>query len=137
MRAGTDRPGVFGQQGAYVEAALALKKIAYGGVDRKFGTWPPSRARSPAYIYYITTWRICQVCGAKKIAQKFINPGDRKIKKNKWDFFPLILDFKKFNLIKIKTKLFHNFHFFFVSFLTEKISNSPFGFIFRIWNNVF
>lgn len=54
------RGGFFGKIGRIWKAARSLRKIAYGGTDRKFGTWPPSRARS-TYYYYTTPGRTCQV----------------------------------------------------------------------------
>ena len=63
----TDRGGgVSGKLVAYGRAALSTEKIAYGGTDRKFGTWPPSRARS-TYYYYTTPGRTCQVFFKRKI----------------------------------------------------------------------
>ena len=62
----TDREGgVSGKLVAYGRAALSTEKIAYGGTDRKFGTWPPSRARS-TYYYYTTPGRTCQVFFERK-----------------------------------------------------------------------
>ena len=63
----TDREGgVSGKLVAYGRAALSTEKIAYGGTDRKFGTWPSSRARS-TYYYYTTPGRTCQVFFRTKI----------------------------------------------------------------------
>lgn len=58
--------GFYGKLNAYGRAALSTEKIAYGGTDRKFGTWPPSRARS-TYYYYTTPGRTCQVFFERKI----------------------------------------------------------------------
>jgi hypothetical protein len=58
--------GVSGKTGAYGRAALSTEKIAYGVTDRKFGTWPSSRARS-TYYYYTTPGRTCQVFFQTKI----------------------------------------------------------------------
>lgn len=60
------RGGVSGKLVAYGRAALSTEKIAYGGTDRKFGTWPSSRARS-TYYYYTTPGRTCQVFFQTKI----------------------------------------------------------------------
>ena len=68
----TDRPPVFRKLVAYGRAALSTEKIAYGGTDRKFGTWPSSRARS-TYYYYTTTGRTCQVFFEIKIKKN--DPG--------------------------------------------------------------
>ena len=63
----TDREGgVSGKLVAYGRAAFSTEKIAYGGTDRKFGTWPSSRARS-TYYYYTTPGRTCQVFFETKI----------------------------------------------------------------------
>ena len=43
------------------------QNFAIWGTDRKFGTWPPSRARSIPYIYYTTPGRTCQVLFCTKI----------------------------------------------------------------------
>lgn len=56
----TDRAPVFRKLVAYGRVAFSTEKIAYGGTDRKFGTWPSSRARS-TYYYYTTPGRTCQV----------------------------------------------------------------------------
>lgn len=61
--------GVSGKSVAYGRAALSTEKIAYGGTDRKFGTWPSSRARS-TYYYYTTPGRTCQVFFDGKIKKK-------------------------------------------------------------------
>lgn len=58
--------GVFGKIGRIWKLARSRRKIAYGGTDRKFGTWPPSRARS-TYYYYTTPGRTCQVFFQTKI----------------------------------------------------------------------
>lgn len=42
------------------------QNFAIWGTDRKFGTWPPSRARS-TYYYYTTPGRTCQVFFRTKI----------------------------------------------------------------------
>ena len=72
----TDRHRVFGKYGRAQKVARSIQKIAYGGTDRKFGTWPSSRARS-TYYYYTTTGRTCQVffeIKIKKITRAFL-PG--------------------------------------------------------------
>lgn len=58
--------GFYGKLNAYGRVAFSTEKIAYGGTDRKFGTWPPSRARS-TYYYYTTSGRTCQVFFERKI----------------------------------------------------------------------
>ena len=47
-------------------SSLSIEKFAIWGTDRKFGTWPPSRARS-SYYYYTTPGRTCQVFFQTKI----------------------------------------------------------------------
>jgi hypothetical protein len=42
------------------------QNFAIWGTDRKFGTWPPTRARS-TYYYYTTPGRTCQVFFRTKI----------------------------------------------------------------------
>jgi len=72
--------GFYGKLNAYGRAALSTEKIAYGGTDRKFGTWPPSRARS-TYYYYTMPGRTCQVFFETKIKNpRFLHLGRRGIK---------------------------------------------------------
>ena len=60
----TDR--VFGSRGRDMKIHFCPQNFAIWGTDRKFGTWPPSRARS-TYYYYTTPGRTCQVFFRTKI----------------------------------------------------------------------
>ena len=60
----TDR--VFGNRGRDMKIHFCPQNFAIWGTDRKFGTWPPSRARS-TYYYYTTPGRTCQVLFCTKI----------------------------------------------------------------------
>ena len=60
----TDR--VFGNRGRDMKIHFCPQNFAIWGTDRKFGTWPPSRARS-TYYYYTTPGRTCQVFFQTKI----------------------------------------------------------------------
>ena len=61
----TDR--VFGNRGRDMKIHFCPQNFAIWGTDRKFGTWPPSRARSIPYYYYTTPGRTCQVFFQTKI----------------------------------------------------------------------
>lgn len=60
----TDR--VFGSRGRDMKIHFCPQNFAIWGTDRKFGTWPSSRARS-TYYYYTTPGRTCQVFFETKI----------------------------------------------------------------------
>jgi hypothetical protein len=60
----TDR--VFGNRGRDMKIHFCPQNFAIWGTDRKFGTWPSSRARS-TYYYYTTPGRTCQVFFRTKI----------------------------------------------------------------------
>ena len=60
----TDR--VFGNRGRDMKIHFCPQNFAIWGTDRKFGTWPPSRARS-TYYYYTTPGRTFQVFFKRKI----------------------------------------------------------------------
>lgn len=57
--------GFYGKLNAYESGPAFNRKIAICSTDRKFGTWPPSRARS-IYYYYTTPGRTCQVFFERK-----------------------------------------------------------------------
>ena len=54
------RGGVSGKTGRIWKGHFFPQNFAIWGTDRKFGTWPSSRARS-TYYYYTTPGRTCQV----------------------------------------------------------------------------
>ena len=58
--------GLSGKTGRIWKGHFFPQNFAIWGTDRKFGTWPPSRARS-TYYYYTTPGRTCQVFFERKI----------------------------------------------------------------------
>lgn len=54
-----------GKTGRIWKGHFCPRNFAIWGTDRKFGTWPPSRARS-TYYYYTTPGRTCQVFFERK-----------------------------------------------------------------------